>query len=431
MSVWPKLIMILVVGYLTMTRSFAYLGLPPAKLFVGELAIGTFLLTRPTAIFRRWTGAFAQPSALNAFAIALACFLAYGWITLIRGLARDFPTVLALQGFAFHYYPICFFMGLWAGGIDRTMLRRTIRIAAWFNGLYGIAYILVLNRITTPVPGTVDVQLFGQPAGSAIIVLGLLCLEPRLSRVWHLMLLNLFVMLALQVRAEYLGFALGATLWCLLTRRMERLVTAVAALAMLLGVGLLADFRIPAPATRGGYISTREIAGRVVAPFDSELAEQWDPNAKSQAGTAQWRVNWWTKIWDTTHEDTETAFLGQGYGYPLAALVGYKERDIRTPHSVFFYCLGYGGWIGVGVFFALQLALARTLWQAWRVTRNPFGLVIWITFLSGAFFGNAFETPFGAVPFYLLVGISAAPLAVEVKRYANPARAYLLQTAGR
>jgi hypothetical protein len=144
-----------------------------------------------------------------------------------------------------------------------------------------------------------------------------------------------------------------------------------------------------------------------------------------------WRVRWWNRIWEETHHDIESAFLGQGYGYPLAALIGYQERDIRTPHSVFFYALGYGGWIGVAIFFALQLALARTLWHAWQLTGNPFGPVIWLTFLSGAFFGNSFETPFGAVPFYVLAGMSAAPLYTKALSYANFTRAHILQVAGR
>ncbi len=431
MKVWPKLFMILVVGYLTMTRAFAYLGVPPAKVFLGEIAIGTFLVTRPRAVLRGWIEPLMQPSPLSEIAIAFACFLGYGLLELLRGLGKEYPAVLALQGFAFHYYPICFFIGLWIATVDRSLLRRTIHLAAWANGLYGVAYIIFLNRIPISVPGTVDVQIFGQPEGSSIVVLGLLCLEKRVSRVWHLLLLNLVVMLCLQVRAEYLGFILGAMLWCFLTRRVGRLLGAFAAVAALLAVGVLADVRAPAPVTRGGQISSREIIGRVVAPFDEELAQQWDPDAKSQAGTAQWRVRWWTRIWEETHQDTESAFLGQGYGYPLAALVGYKERDIRTPHSVFFYALGYGGWIGVAVFFALQLALARTLWHSWHLTGNPFGPVIWLTFLSGAFFGNSFETPFGAVPFYVLLGMSAAPLYTKVFSYAHFTRTYVLQTAGR
>lgn len=431
MSVWPKLLMILVAGYLAMTRSFAYLGIPAAKLFVGEVAIASFILWRPKRFFQRLLDALSQPSPLGEFAMAALCFLGYGWLELMRGLAKGYSPILALQGFAFHYYPICFFIGLWAGNANRTLLRRTIRCVAWVNGVYGILYIVFLNRIPFSVPGTVDVPIFGQPAGSAIAILGLVSLEARLSRVWHLLLLNLLVMLGVQVRAEFLGFILGAFLWGFLTRRADRLVAGGVAVILLLAAAFVADLSAPAPTTRGGQISTREIVGRVVAPIDPDFAQQWDPYAKSQAGTAEWRVRWWTRIWDDIHQNIETAFLGEGYGYPIAGLVGYKERDIRTPHSVFFYALAYGGWLGVAVFCALQFTLARTLWMSWRVSRIPFGPVIWLSFLSGAFFGNAFETPFGAIPFYLLAGITAAPLCAEVPRYANLARAHVLQTAGR
>ena len=431
MSLWPKSLLILVTGYLAMTRSFAYLGIPPLKLFIGEMAIAAFLLSRPREFFHQWIGAMSRPSPVGEFAMALLCFLGYGWMELVRGITQGYPAVLALQGFAFHYYPICFFMGMWAAGLDRTLLSRTIHAAAWVNGIYGLLYIAFLNRMQFPVPGTADVPIFGQPAGSALVILGLLCLTPKISQVWHLLLLNLLVMLGLQVRAEFLGFALGAVLWSFLTRRADKLLAGCVVVAVLMAVAFVADVSVKAPRTRGGEISTREIAGRVVAPVNPELAAQWEPDAKSQAGTAEWRVRWWHDIWDVIHQNVETAFLGEGYGYPLASLVGYKERDIRTPHSIFFYALAYGGWIGVAVFGVLQFTLARTLWAAWKVSRTPFGPVLWLTFLSGACFGNAFETPFGAMPFYLLAGMAAAPLCAQVPRYAYTAGAHVLQTAGR
>jgi O-Antigen ligase len=368
---------------------------------------------------------------LGPFAITFTCFLCYGAFELVHGLLSGYSAIMAVQGFAFHYYPVCFFIGIWAGSVSSNLLPRIIRALAWFNGIYGLSYIAFLNRLWILIPGTSDVSIFGQPAGSAIAILGLLCFERRLSRVWHLLLLNLLVMLAIQVRAEYLGFLMGAVLWALLTRRVGRLAGAFAGMALLLVVGIVADISVPAPVTRGGQISTRGIAGRVVAPFDEELAQQWDPDARSQAGTTEWRMRWWNRIWEVTHDNTESAFFGQGYGYPLANLVGYKERDIRTPHSVFFYALGYGGWVGVVVFAALQFALAYTLWNAWHVSRNPFGVVLWICFLTGAFFSNEFETPFGAVPIYLLTGIAAAPLCAQAPRYAYIARSYVLQAAGR
>jgi len=339
---------------------------------------------------------------------------------------------MALEGFAFHYYPICFFIGLWLGSAHPWLLRKTIRVVAWSNGLYGLLFIALLNRFQVAVPGTADVPLFGQPAGSALVILGLLCLEPELRRVWHLLLLNFLVMLGLQIRAEYLGFLCGITLWSMLTRRFDRLFAGFAAVVAVLVIGLLTDFHMPAPSTRGGQISTREIFARVVAPADPELAAEYAENAKSLAGTATWRTRWWQKIWDDVHRNTVTALIGEGYGFPLADLIGYKERDLRTPHSVFFYALAYGGWIGVAIFLALQAALGQTLWRAWRVSGLAFGPVLWIAFCAGACFGNAFETPFGAIPFYLLAGLSAAPMCFSVRRpYAYPLGSYVLQTAGR
>ena len=155
--------------------------------------------------------------------------------------------------------------------------------------------------------------------------------------------------------------------WGLLARRFDRIFAGFAVVGALFAIGLLVDFQMPAPGTRGGQISTRDIFGRVVAPADPELAAEYAENARSLAGTATWRLNWWRKIWDDVHRDTETAMFGESYGFPLADLVGYRERDLRTPHSVFFYALGYGGWMGVFVFFALQASLGRTLWLAWRV----------------------------------------------------------------
>ncbi|HUB79585.1 MAG TPA: hypothetical protein VMB03_12340 [Bryobacteraceae bacterium] len=432
MTRWSKLLLLLVAGYLTLTRSFAHFGIPAANLFVGEIAIGAFLLFRSHEVLENWLASLRQPTRLSGFSLAFACFLAYGLFELIRGFGKGNAVLLTLQDFAFSYYPICFFIGLWLGSADPRLLRKVIRFVAWSNGIYGILFIVVLNRFLVAVPGTTDVPLFGQPAGSSIVILGLICLEPKLSRVWHLLLMNLLVMLGLQVRAEFLGFILGVALWGLLARRFDRIFAGMAVLAALLIAGLLTDFRMPAPGTRGGEISSRDIIGRVVAPADPELAAEYTENARSDAGTATWRLVWWQKIWDDVHRDTATALFGEAYGFPLADLVGYRERDLRTPHSVFFYALGYGGWVGVLVFFTLQFSLGRTLWAAWRRSGLTFGPVVWITFLSGAFFGNAFETPFGAVPFYLLTGLAAAPLCLQIrKQHAYPAGTYVLQTAWR
>jgi len=255
MTFWSKLLLFLVAGYLTLTRSFAHFGVPAVNLFIGETAIAAFLLAQPHNVLQRWITSLQQPTKLSEFSLAFACFLAYGWFELVRGLGKGNAPVLTLQGFAFHYYPICFFIGLWLGSEDPRLLGRVVRVLAWTNGIYGLLYIAILNRIPMAVPGTSDVPLFGQPAGSAIVILGLLCLEPVWSRVWHLLLINLLAMLGLQVRAEFLGFILGVVVWSMLTRRFDRLLAGFAVVAALL-VLVLANFG-QTPETRKAVAAKR------------------------------------------------------------------------------------------------------------------------------------------------------------------------------
>src|SRR5579871_3987523 len=171
MNKWHRMILFLIVGYLAMSRSFAYLGYPPAKLFIGELAIGAFLLFHWRDVCGRILETLAEPSLTGAFSLAFVFSFVYGLIELSRGLLLGYEPILALQGFAFHYYPVCFFIGIWAGLRDGSLLRRTVGTLAWVNGIYGLLYLAILSKIPAAVPGTSDVLLFGQPAGSAIAIL--------------------------------------------------------------------------------------------------------------------------------------------------------------------------------------------------------------------------------------------------------------------
>ncbi|HEX2243472.1 MAG TPA: hypothetical protein VHK27_09510, partial [Gammaproteobacteria bacterium] len=56
------------------------------------------------------------------------------------------------------------------------------------------------------------------------------------------------------------------------------------------------------------------------------------------------------------------------------------------------------------------MALAHILLRAYQLTGQPFCLCYWMMTLTGAFFGNYLETPFGAIPFYLILGLAAAPV---------------------
>ena len=110
------------------------------------------------------------------------------------------------------------------------------------------------------------------------------------------------------------------------------------------------------------------------------------------------------------HERRSTSAVGQGYGFPLGELVPYlRSAEIRTPHNVFFFALGYTGWIGVALFFLFQFTLLQLLWRTYRITGQPYGIAAWVEAFAAAFFGNSFETPFGAIPLYLTLGLLIAP----------------------
>lgn len=261
------------------------------------------------------------------------------------------------------------------------------------------------------VPGS-GVQLFGQPAGTYVAILGLLALEKDLRKVRVPLFLCAFVLLGLQVRAGWAAFLLGLVTWALIARRFGRLAVGIAAVTLLLAVSVIFDLKLPANERQNrGEISARNIAGAAIAPFDRELASQFTDQADRQAGTTEWRQDWWGAIWRSVHENPIRSVIGHGYGYTISNLVPFVEGrwDLRTPHNFFFYALGYGGWIGVATFAWVIIAICILLWRTYRLTGNPFGLVFVGTALGVASFGDYFETPFGAIPFFLMVGLAAAP----------------------
>jgi hypothetical protein len=104
--------------------------------------------------------------------------------------------------------------------------------------------------------------------------------------------------------------------------------------------------------------------------------------------------------------------FGHGYGFPLITVAPKdaqkNNEEDRTPHSVFYYALGYTGWVGVVLYVTLQFAIVGLLWRAYRLGGTPAGLVFWVMAMVRVSFEEGFETPFKAIPFYLLWGMTMA-----------------------
>jgi hypothetical protein len=420
---WPRIACLLIIGYLSMSRSFAYLGVPAWKLFISEVVFALLLLFGPKILSRRWLSVVLKLPAMGRFHCWYGLFLAYGIAEVFLGIHAGYPPLTVIRDLAFNYYPLYFFLGLWAGLVRPDLLPRVIRGFAWFNGIYGVLYILFLNRLDWFMPGVSDevapVPIFGQPIYSFVALLGLLAYEKSVSRNWHLWLLNGFVMLGMQIRGEWVAFVVGVVIWGVLARQGKRVAQAGVVLASLLAVMYFTDFHLPSPQGRTeADFTAKQLVDRGLAPFRADVSDQKAAaglgGADSQEATFVFRTVWWMAIWDSVHADLRTAALGYGYGFPLGDLVPYLEGEfIRTPHNTFFYALGYTGWIGVVLFTLFQFAILRLLWDAYRIDGEPFGIILWATMLIYSLATAFFEVPYGAIPFYLLAGCACAPLCCE------------------
>lgn len=418
---WSKFAFILVLGYFCMSRSFAYLGLPQYSIFIGEVSITAFLLLGPLMRKAGWLWIVIHARRLRRLELLVVASLGYGAFAAYRGVLEGYGLVAALRGTAFNYYALFLVWGIWAGVRDKELLRRLARALAWCNGLYGAVFILFLNRFAWPMPGTESspsaVALFSSGWGSAVALLGMFAFEPTLSRVWYLIVLNSLVLLGLQIRGEWLGFALGLFVFACCTKRLKRIEgVAIAGMALVAVLILMSigDVSFPTPEGRGGgRISLNYLIARATAPIDRRLAETFAPldTVHTFAANVDWRMNLWSSVWHDVNQSPSTAFFGLGYGYPMWTFVEQlrSKAPLQSTHNDFIYALGFTGWIGATLFVLLQLEIARLLFRSFRATGQPFGLMAWSALVTLSMFESFFESPFGAIPFFLLVGIAIAP----------------------
>jgi O-Antigen ligase len=425
---WPNVAAFLIVGYLGLGKPFAYVGLPWVSLYIGEIVLTAFLLWGPRTRQGSWLRLTRRVRRLKRFEWLLLLTLIYGAFQAFRGILQGYPAFTALRDTAFNYYPIFLLLGIWVGLRDADFLRRVVHMLALWAGCYGLVYVLFLNRIPWTIPGTDGrVPLFLGPYGaSTVALLGLLAFEPRLRRVWHLIVLNLFVLLGVQVRAEWVGFAAGVFVFAWLTKRLKHLAVAASAFVFLLGLMYVTGLNLQTPNGRGDKVGSRisadYLVARALAPLSKNLANNLasDEDVTFAAGTAEWRLIWWANIWTEVHAKLTSALIGFGYGYPIGDLNPEIQSGmfIQTPHNDFLYALTFSGWFGVILFALLQFEVLQLLWRSYQTTGRPFGLMCWTAFMTMSFFEDFFEAPFAAIPVFLLLGVAIAPALVE-KRHAS------------
>ena len=412
----------MVVGYMAWGRSFAYLGIPQINVFIGEMYIAAFMFARFGRVWFEIAPRSPHASGrgimtlLEDYRFILTIFACYGVLCVARGFLKEYLLMTSLQCFVYHAYALYLIPALWIGLHRPDWLTLFVRWLSRIQGVYGLLYIAFLSSTNIMLPFK-SMPLFSQPIGGAVAVLLLLAIPQAEPKTWVRslsVLANLAVMLGMQVRAEWLGFGLGLVVLTVLYPPSRRAIfTFVGVFGLLMGIAAITDMKMEAPSGRGGEISARGIAGRIIAAVDAKTAAKYVDNADDVAGTIDWRKNWWREIWKSVvvKGDNATFFFGHGYGFPLTDLVNYidAEEGVRTPHNIFFYNLAYCGWVGVATSAMFQAVLVFGLWRAYRITGSAVGLVFWIVEIGVALFSNYLETPCGAIPFYTVIGVCLAP----------------------
>jgi O-Antigen ligase len=405
----------LTLGYLLFGRSWAYLGIAGANLYIGEVALAAIFVYGPTRRFLlALAGQVVQPGRFHILAVSVTLFGVFGFAQVLRGVQQTDPVAL-LKSLPLYYYPIFLGFGIWLGARSPRILERVAWTLAWANALYGALYAIVLDRLTIALPGQSNVDLFSLGlTSSAIALLGLLAI-PRHNR-WSIPLAvaNSAVLFGHQVRAQWVGLLVAVAVWVLLTRQLRRVLVGAGALSLLLVTLAVAGVSLPGDRQHSEHVRAGDILGRALGAASPGLAGRYtsENRVESAAGTATFRRKWWHGVWDSSRHDPTTLMLGHGYGFNLQKLAppGGVGEVTRNPHNAFFYTLGYTGWIGVALLLLLFGTIGRLLWQVFRITGNPIGLAIGGLMVTCAQFEPWLESPFGAAATYLLLGMCLAPL---------------------
>jgi O-antigen ligase len=222
-----------------------------------------------------------------------------------------------------------------------------------------------------------------------------------------------------------------AAMMCLLVAlRLWRpvLILGLAAVAAVVVLWLV-DFELE---TSRGTLSARAVIERQISTIDflggGRTAEQV---TEGDGGTIYWRTLWWQALLDEQLADEHLILLGRGFGpdlrEPVIALAsgalnwdqGSEDgRVVRSPHNIAMTILSRTGVLGL----LLWLGLLAVGW--WRIVRataaarlagdrdnEMFGVwlaVSLVVILVTALLGVILESPFGAIPFFFLLGLGVA-----------------------
>ena len=399
-------------GYAVMGRGFAYVGMPP--LFIGEMLLGIGVLL--------WISGRSVRQSLSSAPMALLMVMIV-WVTIrtvpyIGTYGVDAPRDAMIAGYALFAFIVAGFV-LDRPDRLRTLLRRYKTFVLIVISLGWTLYLLYRQvpeifprwpwaetRMVNPKPGDLLVHLAG---ATAFLVLGF-----RRSTPWVITLLLLGVAVGMiGTRGGMIGYVLALAVFAVMkppTAKFGRLVYAIVLFAVL---ALIVDTSSLETSEGSRTLTTEQIVDNVLSIFGR--SDTFELNT-----TAEWRMQWWTKITDYTVFGPYF-WTGKGFGVNLAEDDGFSVSDdqaLRSPHNGHLTMLARGGVPGVLLWLAVHISWVVLVLRAWLDARRArrytwmgvfaFIMVYWTAGMINAAFDVYLEGPMGAIWFWTFFGLGIA-----------------------
>jgi O-antigen ligase len=365
LSLYGRLLPILLGGYFLFDKAFAYIHLPGTPIYVGEMVLVVGALGALAA-----TGYLRIPIRDEPILALLAAFFLWGFIRFIPGFGAN--GISAVRDFALCYY--CFFAFFTAAalaqrpGLVERWMTQLARFVPWLLLWLPFAIILQSKALGANVPFS-GVSVFthkpGNAAIAALVALGSLWLFPgtrsaRSRALWSCLALVVMALSATQNRGGLVGASAGALVGLALIPARDRLrliVRAVAAVAIGLILALQLSLKIP---TQGRSFSASQLVANVLSIGGASSSA-----AGGLSGTVAGRDQLWSSIFEK--EVAEGKLVdGFGFGVNLPYLVGdYQVTSgadpLRSPHNSHLDVLARLGLIGAGLWIALWVGWYRRM----------------------------------------------------------------------
>ncbi|HJU31503.1 MAG TPA: O-antigen ligase family protein [Hyphomicrobiaceae bacterium] len=406
------LLLIVLAGYATLGKGFAYVGYPP--LLIGEITLMLGLL-----VIYRSGCAFAMLATPASFSLAvLTCLVglqtAFSFGTYGLDAVRD--SIIVMYGlYAFIVIALL---------LERPELHRWMvdwyGSFAWLYGWIGggLYYVTSTFQAAMPVWPTSGVTVVYVRLGEAAIhiagavVFAILNLR-KVSVLWGCSAAAA-VALITPSRGAMLSCVIPILLACVIGGQIRRLVAPLIVGLAILGIALAVDFDVEL--SGGRSIGPSQLINNLESIVGTSSASNLD-------GTKLWRLRWWQAIQDYTFRGPYF-WTGKGYGMSLAEADGFvvgKEFGtplVRVPHNAHLTMLARSGVPGLALWAITGLLwfgmLARSLMLARRHGDDWWAnLFIWIgcyalAVVIDASFDVALEGPMVGIWFWCLFGFGIA-----------------------